>query len=165
MRSISASGPNTAIIAPLSATETRVISVPRALTARSASPKAMLPAATRAPYSPKLCPMTKSGAIPYAPSSLNSAISTASTAGWVIAVCLSKVSARAICPASFASTKISSDKGSPKRGVITRSASSKVCATTLDACLKSLSIFTYCEPCPVNRKTSFEGLPLPRKIP
>ena len=63
-RSISASGPNTAAIAPLSSTERVAISWPRALTASSAASKVMAPAATRAPYSPRLWPITMSAEIP-----------------------------------------------------------------------------------------------------
>ncbi|GAB3888597.1 hypothetical protein GCM10029964_056550 [Kibdelosporangium lantanae] len=53
-RSISATGANTAAMAPLSATETCAISLPRALTARRASAKDNEPAATNAAYSPRL---------------------------------------------------------------------------------------------------------------
>jgi hypothetical protein len=49
---------------PLSATETLVISRPRALTASSASANGSAPAAISAPYSPRLCPMTMSGLMP-----------------------------------------------------------------------------------------------------
>ncbi len=62
--SISSRGAMTAIILPSSAMETLVISRPRAATASSASAKDRLPAATRAPYSPRLWPITKSGAMP-----------------------------------------------------------------------------------------------------
>ena len=44
--------------------ETRVISRPRALTASSASANGRAPAATSAPYSPRLCPMVISGRMP-----------------------------------------------------------------------------------------------------
>ena len=64
IRSMSDSGPKTAAIAPLSACETWVISRPRALTASSAASKVSAPEATRAPYSPRLWPMTRSGVIP-----------------------------------------------------------------------------------------------------
>ena len=63
-RSISSSGPKTAASAPWSATEIDAISWPRALTASSAASKVMAPAATRAPYSPRLCPITMSGRMP-----------------------------------------------------------------------------------------------------
>ncbi len=61
IRSISGSGPNTAAIAPLSATDRLAISCPRADTASSADSKLRAPAATRAPYSPSEWPMTMSG--------------------------------------------------------------------------------------------------------
>ncbi len=64
IRSMSDIGPKTAAIAPLSACETWVISRPRALTASSAASKLSAPDATRAPYSPRLWPMTRSGVIP-----------------------------------------------------------------------------------------------------
>ena len=54
IRSISASGPKTAAIAPLSSMLRLAISCPRALTASSADSKVSEPAATRAPYSPRL---------------------------------------------------------------------------------------------------------------
>ena len=50
---------------PLSATDTRVISEPRAHTASSASPKGNTPAATNAPYCRGYGLMTMSGLIPY----------------------------------------------------------------------------------------------------
>jgi hypothetical protein len=71
----------TAAIRPLSATETLVISRPRALTASSASANGRAPAATSAAYSPRLCPITTSGTTPYAARSLVRAVSTANTAG------------------------------------------------------------------------------------
>ena len=57
-------GAVTATIHPLSSMDTFVISRPRALTASSASPKGSVPAATSAPYSPRLCPITMSGNTP-----------------------------------------------------------------------------------------------------
>ena len=54
IRSISASGPKTAAIAPLSAIDRLAISWPRALTASRAESKVSAPAATSAPYSPRL---------------------------------------------------------------------------------------------------------------
>ncbi len=85
-RSISSSGPKTAAMAPLSATEIDAISRPRALTASSAASNVIAPAATRAPYSPRLWPITMSGRTPYSPSSRVSARSAVSMAGWVISV-------------------------------------------------------------------------------
>ncbi len=64
MRWISSSGPVTAAIAPLSSTDRCAISRPRALTASSAASKVNEPAAVRAPYSPRLWPITMSGPIP-----------------------------------------------------------------------------------------------------
>ena len=43
---------------------TLTISRPRALTASSAASNERAPAATRAPYSPRLWPMTRSGSMP-----------------------------------------------------------------------------------------------------
>ena len=57
-------GANTAAMAPLSATETLVISRPRALTASRALSRVRAPAATSAPYSPRLWPITMSGCTP-----------------------------------------------------------------------------------------------------
>ena len=64
MRSISGSGASTAAIAPLSPMLRLAISRPRALTASSAAGTVSDLAATRAPYSPRLCPMTMSGRMP-----------------------------------------------------------------------------------------------------
>ena len=76
-------------MAPLSSTETLAISRPRALTASIAASRESDPAATSAPYSPRLCPITMSGSMPYAARSRVSDRSVASTAGWVISVCMS----------------------------------------------------------------------------
>ncbi len=100
---MSASGPNTAAIAPLSACETWVISRPRALTASSAASNVSAPEATSAPYSPRLWPMTRSGVIPYAASSWAMAASVVSTAGWVISVCSSWALRRVTASGSAAS--------------------------------------------------------------
>ena len=51
-------------MAPLSSIERLAISLPRALTASSAASNVRAPAATSAPYSPRLCPMTMSGVMP-----------------------------------------------------------------------------------------------------
>ena len=61
---MSAKGAMIAAIFPLSATDTRVISRPRADTASRASAKERVPADTRAPYSPRLWPITRSGSMP-----------------------------------------------------------------------------------------------------
>ena len=63
-RWISVSGAMTAAIAPLSLMFRFAIPRPRALTASSASSKVKVPARTRAPYSPRLWPITMSGVIP-----------------------------------------------------------------------------------------------------
>ena len=86
------------------------------------------------------------------PSSLVSARSAASTAGWVIAVWRKPSSARATAAASLSSTKMKSMSGLPSIGVITRSASAKVSATIGSASRSARSMFTYCEPWPVYRK-------------
>ncbi len=44
---------------------------------------------------------------------------------------------------------------------ITRSASANVSATTVSTAHRSLSMLTYCEPCPGNMKASLPGTPLP----
>ncbi len=64
IRSISGIGAMTAAIAPLSPRSTLAISRPRALTASRACSKFSTPAATSAPYSPRLWPITMSGAMP-----------------------------------------------------------------------------------------------------
>ncbi len=51
-------------MAPLSAIDSDAISWPRALTASSAASKVIAPAATSAPYSPRLWPITMSGRTP-----------------------------------------------------------------------------------------------------
>ena len=92
-------------------------------------------------------------------------MSVASTAGWVMAVCFRSSSAWATAAASAGSTKMYSLRGRPRRGVITRSASSKVSRTTGSLLRRARSMLTYCEPWPVYRKASFGAGPLPRKIP
>ncbi len=94
IRSISASGAKTAAIAPLSSTDKLAISRPRALTASSEASNDSAPAATSAPYSPRLWPITMSGRTPYAPSMRVNARSVASTAGWVISVCINCLASR-----------------------------------------------------------------------
>ena len=63
-RSTSARGANTAAMRPRSSMSMFAISRPRALTASRASSNGRAPAAVRAPYSPRLWPMTKSGRMP-----------------------------------------------------------------------------------------------------
>ena len=64
IRSTSGKGAEMAAMQPLSPSETRFISRPRALTICSASPKVSTPAVTKAAYSPKLWPITMSGTRP-----------------------------------------------------------------------------------------------------
>ena len=149
MRSISASGASTAAMAPLSPTARFAISRPRALTASSAASKDSAPAATRAPYSPRLWPITMSGRTPYASSMRVSARSVVSTAGWVISVCMSCCSSRRAVASSALSAKTYSVSGLPSSGAITRSASSNVAATSGSCWRRSRSMLTYCEPWPV----------------
>ena len=153
-------GARTAAIKPLSSSETLVISRPRALTASSASRKPRAPQATRAPYSPRLWPITISGVTPYAASNRVSARSAARTAGWVIAVCRSASSAPATAASSRGSTKMISLSGLPRRGFITSSASRKVSATIGSTSRSSRSMLTYCEPCPVYRNAVFGAGPV-----
>ncbi len=93
-------------MAPLSPKLTLLISRPRAAAASRASAKVSTPAATRAPYSPRECPITMSGSRPNSPSSRHIAVSIESTAGWVIAVCLRSSSACLTASGSVRSTKM-----------------------------------------------------------
>ena len=102
---MTSTGAKTAASVPLSATETRDISRPRAATASSASSSGRTPAVTRAPYSPRLCPMTMSGAMPYSLRRRPRAMSVVRTAGCVMEVCFSSSSAAAMAAGSFVSKK------------------------------------------------------------
>lgn len=63
-RSTSSTGAKTAAISPRSSTVRWLIPAPRALTASSVCSNVRQPAAIRAPYSPRLWPMTRSGRMP-----------------------------------------------------------------------------------------------------
>ena len=93
--------------------------------------------------------MTMSGCTPYAASSRVSAMSVASTAGWVISVCMSCWLRVFTAAGSSPSTKTNEVSGRPSSGVMTRSASSKVALTMGSSAARDLSMLTYCEPCPV----------------
>ena len=165
VRATSATGPKTAAMRPLSPSARRVMASPRAATAVRASPKGMPPAATRAPYSPREWPITISGSTPYDAKRRDRAVSTVSTAGWVTAVCFSPSSAAATASGSSLSTKILADRGIPRRGAMTRSASWNVSSTTGSAARSSFSMPTYWDPCPVKRKATFPASPRPRYTP
>ena len=73
-----------AAILPQSGTLMLAIAVPRVVTARIASGKLKTPAATAAPYSPRLWPMVTSGLMPNWYKSLIMATLAVKIAGWVI---------------------------------------------------------------------------------
>ena len=157
----------TAAIAPGSSIVRLAISRPRALTASSAAANDSAPAATSAPYSPRLWPMTMSGAMPYAASSRVSAMSTVSTAGCVISVGAAPPRRARRPSASAGSTKMMSDSAPPlSSGAMIASASSNVSrddrlavAQARPACWRTASPgrCTGTRPCP--------AAPLPRKMP
>ena len=76
-------------------------------------------------------------------------MSVASTAGWVISVCISCWLSVVTASGSSPSMKMNEVSGRPSSGVITRSASSKVDLTIGSSAARDLSMLTYCEPCPV----------------
>jgi hypothetical protein len=125
------------------------ISLPRALTASIAASNVSEPAATSAPYSPTLWPITMSGRMPYASSSWVSPSSMVATAGWVISVCSNWCSTFATASGSELSVKMYDDSGRPSSGVMIRSASVKAPAMIGCESRSDLSMLTYCEPCPV----------------
>ena len=81
-----------AAIAPTPTGTASCISSPRRRTSRSASANASAPAATRAEYSPRLCPATATGARPAAAAARQVAIEAVRIAGWVLAVSCSSSS-------------------------------------------------------------------------
>ena len=76
-------------------------------------------------------------------------MSVASTAGWVISVCMSCWLRVFTAAGSSPSMKMYELRGRPRSGSITRSASSKVDLTRGSSAASALSMLTYCEPCPV----------------
>ena len=111
--------------------------------------------------------MTKSGAIPYAPSSRVSAVSTVITAGCcdlrAPELGLGRGDAhprrpyrRRSCPTGAPLEQRLHDRDRPFR---------TASATTGSRARSSPSMFAYCEPWPVYRKATLPGAPLPRKIP
>ncbi len=112
-RSISSSGPKTAARAPLSATSIEAISCPLALTASRAAAKVIAPAATSAPYSPRLWPMTMSGRKSYASRSRVRARSAVRIAGCVISVRVSCCSSSRTASGSLSSMKMYDVSGRP----------------------------------------------------
>ena len=81
------------------------------------------------------------------------ATSAVSTAGWVISVCLMRsCMARSVSSLSPPLVNRTSVSFSPTSSVMILSASAKVSATTWYFWPRSLSMSTYCAPCPGKRK-------------
>ncbi len=143
-----ASSPRNAAIAPSPTGTASCISSPRRRTSRSAASKSSAPAATRAEYSPRLCPAIATaggkGGHPAAAKPAGGsaaararwmAVDTASSAGWVLAVRLSS---------SSGPSQQSRVSGQPR----TASASASVARAAGEASAQALPIPTFCDPCP-----------------
>ena len=139
-------------ILPKSSIFTAAISRPRALTATSASRKDSIPAATAAPYSPRLWPATTSGFTPKAARRRRIATSTVSVAGCEISVARS--ASNCSSSGNAGSRRMSEVSVRPRSGPITSSASRKVSATTGYTSARSSPMPMYWLPCPVKRKAS-----------
>ncbi len=81
--------PKIAAIAPSPTGTACCMYLPRLRTVRTASAKFRVPAATCAEYSPRLCPATKAGVVPFSRSTRSAATETVRIAGCVISVSLS----------------------------------------------------------------------------
>src|SRR5690606_30677739 len=139
---VSRSRPITADIAPFPAGTASSMKFPRWCTMRTASAKFSEPAATKAEYSPRLCPATRSGTIPPSEKAVYSAMLVVSMAGWVYAV-----------KRSFSSgpSKQSLDREKPRAS----SARAKISRASWCASARSRPIPTFCEPWPGNRNAVF----------
>ena len=115
---------------------------PRFRTSAAASRNFIAPAATRAEYSPRLCPATKSGWIPFASRTRKTAVDIVSIAGWVFSVSFSFSSGP-----SNERREIGKSKAT--------SASAKATRASGNFSERSRPMPAYWEPCPGNRKATF----------
>src|SRR5437763_2185952 len=129
--------PIMAAIAPTPAGTASRMYVPRLRTNCTASANFREPAATRAEYSPRLCPATKSGARPFSASTRNTATEQVKIAGCVLAVSLSSssVPSKQILEIEMPSALSASLKTALAAGYLSAS---------------SLPMPGYCEACPGN---------------
>src|SRR5712692_11878374 len=115
---------------------------PRLRTNCTASENFSGPAATKAEYSPKLCPATKSGVTPFSASTRCTATEQVKIAGCVLAVCFSSSSlpAKHICEIENPSALSASSKTARAAGYFSAS---------------SLPMPGYCDACPGNTNAIF----------
>ena len=129
-------------MAPSPAGTAACIERPRAFTARTASGKVSVRAATCADHSPSECPAARAGVIPCSASTRQTATLTVRMAGWVFSVRRSS--------SSGPSRKMRL-RGNPRAS----SASANVVAATGKASARERPMPTVCEPWPGNRKAIF----------
>ena len=110
---------------------------PRLCTSFTASAKFNVPAATKAEYSPRLCPATKSAPIRFSESAQSAAMETVRIAGCVLAV-------------SFNSSSVPSKQIFDMEKPSALSASAKIARAAGDFSASSLPMPAYCEACPGN---------------
>src|SRR4029077_19670188 len=134
--------PIIAAIAPCPAGTASCIYWPRLRTNSTASENFSAPAATSPEYSPRLCPATKSGVMPFSASTRYTATEQVKIAGCVLAVCFSSSSlpAKHICEIE-----------NPRA----LSASSKTACADGYFSANSLPMPGYCDACPGNTNAIF----------
>src|SRR5882762_6877506 len=129
-------------MAPCPAGTASCIYCPRLRTNCTASENFSAPAATSPEYSPRLCPATKSGVIPFSASTRYTATEQVKIAGCVLAVCFSSSSppAKHICEIENPSASSASSKTARAAGYFSAS---------------SLPMPGYCDACPGNTNAIF----------
>src|ERR1039458_5589835 len=133
-------------MAPWPAGTANCMARPRDLTARTASAKLNVPAATWADHSPSECPAARAGSTPCAASTRQAATLTVRMAGWVFSVRRRS---------SSGPSKINFEIGKPSAS----SASAKVWAAMGKRSARSRPMPTACEPCPGKRKAILVDIP------
>ncbi len=115
---------------------------PRLRTSCTASENFSAPAATSPEYSPRLCPATKSGVMPFSASTRYTATELVKIAGCVLAVCFnsSSLPAKHICEIENPSALSASSKTARAAGYFSAS---------------SLPMPGYCDACPGNTNAIF----------
>src|SRR4029077_1272223 len=134
--------PIIAAIAPCPAGTASCIYWPRLRTSCTASENFSAPAATSPEYSPRLCPATKSGVIPFSASTRCTATEQVKIAGCVLAVCFnsSSLPAKHICEIKNPSALSASSKTARAAGYFSAN---------------SLPMPGYCDACPGNTNAIF----------